>query len=120
MTPQFPLACGDRTQKERRSVAVEIEIYESAIRFDILVSHIFQERAFAGSRLADHGDMHRPLRGAQKNVTARRLAVDRAHAEFEATEPCLVPSPTGKTLDKLFEKVSHVGSKNVEIWGGTR
>src|SRR5579863_155042 len=94
VTTEKPLAGGNGVQKERRRVAVEIEIREPAVRLNILRAHELQERALASSRFADDSDMHRPITRAQQNSTASWLAVMHAETDIEKTIAGISSTPT--------------------------
>src|SRR6266404_3216523 len=54
VTAGLLLPCSNGPQKKRRRIAMEVEIYESALGVDILLAQIPQERAFAAPRFSEH------------------------------------------------------------------
>jgi hypothetical protein len=73
--PQGALAHGDGLQQEGRHVAVEVEKYESAACFDILLYEIADEVRLAASCLAKQCKVFRPAVLSDADAGIYRLAL---------------------------------------------
>src|SRR5258708_30297304 len=113
VTAQSSFAGVDHLQKKRRGITVKIEVEKSAIRLNVLLTQVAQERTLARPGLAEYGDMHRTAGATQSHMPPRHLTIHDAGTKIKASRfvPCSAIPPSKPVPDrrnKLFNEAFHL------------